>query len=292
MILSSFGRRWIALPNAKKGLSVLGAQPSLGFTPREVLSANRTYYVRTDGSNSNNGLTNSAGGAFLTIQKAIDVVRTLDLSIYNVTIQLGVAGTYADPASLPGALTGTGAVTIRGDPASPGSYLLTTSVATSGFITVSGGGKLTVSGVKLSTSGSSGVCLSATRGGFLTVGSGVEFGSTSNYHMSATYTGVLEIASNYTVSGGGTVHITAAEGGVLFGNNKTVTISGTPAFSAFFAYCNRNATIEYFGNTFVGSATGARYYAAQGGGIFVNGAGASYLPGDAAGSVGTPGWYS
>ena len=81
------------------GLSVSGTTLSAtggSGGGREKLTANRIYYVRTDGSDSNNGLTNDSAGAFLTIQKAIDTVAFLDINIFNVEIILTGSFTFSE----------------------------------------------------------------------------------------------------------------------------------------------------------------------------------------------------
>jgi hypothetical protein len=52
-----------------------------------------------------------------------------------------------------------------------------------------------------------------------------------------------------------------------------------------------NAVITGYSDTFSGSATGARHSVTGNGYLFTNGAGASYLPGNAAGSTASGGQY-
>lgn len=81
---------------------------------RTTQSANATYYVRTDGSDSNTGLVDSSGGAFLTVQHAIDVIKSYDWGGYFVTIQIG-AGTFSETVSINGLqFVGLGGLTITG----------------------------------------------------------------------------------------------------------------------------------------------------------------------------------
>ena len=82
---------WICVASGTPGTWVA----ITGGVGRERLTSNRTYYVRTDGSNSNDGLTNTSGGAFLTIQYAIDVVSSILDIASDVTVTIKVAdGTY------------------------------------------------------------------------------------------------------------------------------------------------------------------------------------------------------
>src|SRR5947209_19614879 len=106
--------------------SLAAARGNLGV--REQLAGNRTYYVRTDGADGNNGLANSSGGAFLTIQKAIDTAAALDLSIYNVTIQVA-DGSYTGAVTVTGPWVGSGTVFLQGNTTTPANVVITTSGA-------------------------------------------------------------------------------------------------------------------------------------------------------------------
>ena len=267
------------------------------YKVRELLTAARTYYVRTDGNDSNNGLANTAGGAFLTIQKAIDTVATLDNGGFDVTIQVG-AGTYVANnilKSFVGSgivnITGAGDTTVIapnvtgpcfGDSIGSGGWLgiyditsmklAPTAASCWGIGSIWGAGGLAYFGnINFAFAGASGQHLAVGRGGF-----------------------VGNKDRNYTITNGGAsiyAHVTAADGGQIRAQSCTVTLSGTPSFTTAFALADRGGTILTNSNTYSGSATGPRYNAFRAGGVLTFG-GETYLPGNSAGVVTSPGWHA
>jgi hypothetical protein len=259
----------------------------LNLGAREVLTADRTYYVLTTGSDTNTGLTNTAGGAFLTIQKAIDTVCSLDCSIYNVTIQVG-AGTYTQPLTLKYVL-GSGTYTIQGDTTTPSNVTISTTSAS--CFSISGHPTpWSIKGFKMQTT-TSGQCLYATNNATLLVTGNVEFGACAGYHIFCS-TAVVNITSNYRITGGANCHINCVNSGVItFGGGTTTTGVGTLAFGQF-CFVNRGAGVIHYGGTFSGGTyTGTRYLGASVAYIDTNGGGANYFPGNAAGSVSSGAQY-
>ena len=251
---------------------------------RELLTAARTYYVRTDGSDSNTGLSNTAGGAFLTVQKAVDTVGALDSSIYGITISVA-AGTYApfitkDPV-------GYGGVSVVG--ASTSSVTISTSSGP--CITVpTGSQKYYVTGLRLTSTdtGPAGDAISVGIGASVS-GGVLDFGPCGNFHINCSGTAIF---GSYTISGSARVHWYASNGAKLICAGYTITLTGTPAFSIAFAYGDCLSLLRVNANTFVGAATGVRYSISLNSAIYVNGAGASYLPGSTAGSAASGGQYA
>lgn len=257
---------------------------------REVLTANRTYFVRTDGSDSNNGLANTSVGAFLTIQKGLDVALSLDLNGYNVTISVG-AGTYTAGVSMGAAQVGDGNITILGDAATPSNVVISTTNADCISVIVSGA-RLQISGLRLQTT-TSGSCLTAANGGRIKATGAMVFGACATYHMRTLVYGVIDFEGRtYSIVGAAARHYSSEEGGTIKAYAATVTLTGTLAFSTF-ANAESLAIIQAGVSSYTGGTiTGTRYAVSLNAVINTIGGGASRFPGNSAGTTATGGQYA
>jgi len=252
---------------------------------RDQLTANRTYYVRTDGSDSNGGLANNSAGAYLTLAKAFSAVLALDLSIYNVTIQLQDT-TWSEGVSLSSPWVGAGTVTLRG---TTNACVISSAVAIS---VANLGTKLTLSNLTIAGSN---IGIVAQNGGAVSVGGNVIFsGSPTGAHVRTNGPGsTVVFSAAYSILSGGARHYWASPGGYINAFGLAVTLTGTLAFSITFAQADRGALISTSASTFSGgTVTGKRYDVATNAVLFTGGGGASHYPGDVAGTAATGGQYA
>ena len=255
---------------------------------REKLTGTRTYYVRPDGSDSNDGLSDSAGGAFLTIQKAINVVfGELDLGAFDVTIQLA-DGTYTTGCNVTAPRLGTGTVTIQGNAAQPENVIVT--AASAGCFRATAAAALVVRDMELRTTGAV-HALVALLGGHIQFGN-IRFGSCGGVHVRAEIGGLVEAVGDYSIVAAAASHFSTGLAGVIRVMSQSVTLTGTPAFSSAFAQGTTGGQTVLVGNTFSGAATGKRYDVILNAAVNVGGAGVNYLPGSAAGTTATGGQYA
>lgn len=267
---SSFGRRWVQLPGVSAALVFLGI--------RERLAANRTYYVRKDGSDSNTGLADTAGGAFLTIQQAVDVAATIDLAGFTVTIQVrdnGAPVTYAQAITLKQLVGGKGI--IIGDETTPANITVST---TSCFTADGNFSDWSVRGFKLVATVHG---FNASNGSVLRFRN-IDFGAITFYGVICVGARVVA-EGNYTISGSCNTHINLFAGGVFQCQSRTITVTGTPAWGNVFASAAGCSQMTINGNTYSGSATGKRYISVGNSNINTAGGGATYFPGDVAGTT-------
>lgn len=255
---------------------------------RDLLTAARTYYVRTDGSNSNDGLANTSGGAFLTVQKAIDTVYgKLDLGGFNVTIQLG-AGTFAGfQVSSP--QIGAGTIKVKGDTTTPANVVIsggsTNAIYCLNYAVVS------LEGLKITTTAGAGI--SVDLGAQCNITGKMDFGACDVTHMMAMQGGSIIGFVAYNITGAAYYHLHATIGGSIRYQAATVTITGTPAFPGGFVHADTLSLIYANANTYSGATTGPRYAIEGNSVIFTSGAQATpstaYFPGNASGTTATGG---
>lgn len=253
---------------------------------REKLTAARTYYVRTDGSDSNTGLANTSGGAFLTIQKAVNVaLYEIDARSHTVTIQVG-AGTYTETISA--AVSSNNNVIIVGDETTPANCLVNGASASASF-SVSNLVNIAIRGFKVANASGSGLLAN----GFGAISfQNMDFGACAANHVFAQGSAATLTASgNYSITGNANRHWYTSRGGTIIAPGRTITLTGTPALAVGFSVAETVSRQIVNGCTFSGSATGTRYSAVHNSAIYTNGGGATYLPGSVGGSTATGGQY-
>ncbi len=275
----------LELDSTAKTVKLLGTYSLVATNHREVLTAARIYYVRTDGSDSNTGLANTSGGAFLTIQKAVDVVCfNLDCNGYLVTIQVG-DGTYTAGFNMR-PVVGFTSLTVQGNSTTPANVFINITGTSPCVNNTVPGVVLNVDGFKLASSG--GIGMIVTGGGRCSF-KNIDFGTCATAHVYVRDAGsVASAASNYTISGNTQVHLYALDQAGHNCEGRTITLSGTRDFSSCFYYVRTVAYITCNNAVYSGSATGPRYYVSAGGVIYTSG---QTLPGNVGGTVGPSGIY-
>ncbi len=253
-----------------------------GGIGRIQLQGNITLYVATTGSDTaNTGLT--VGSPFATIQKAWNVLQAgYDLSGFVGTIQIA-DGTYAAGLTVKGQITGASSYTsvvINGNAASPANVVIQAAMLGQWYPA------FLVQNCKLTSAYGLNSQYQAVIGF-----ANVIFAGTGGAHIIAVDGGRVISAGNYSIIAGATNHLSAYNGGKISINGAVVTLTGTPAFGNYAACSDQGTIVVGGGTSFVGSATGARYNVTSLGEINTAGAGASFLPGNAAGTATSPGIY-
>ncbi len=270
---------------------VMGNFNSIVGCVRDKLTAARTYYVRTDGNDACNGLTNAGGSsgacAFLTLQKAMDVAAALDLSIFSVTVNVG-PGSYSGPLLLKSTVGG-GTVSFIGNETTPSSVAVTSAGQT--VLSLNALGAFVVAGFKLTSSTSQDAFVGS---GNVTLRNNLYAGS-NNFRVYAAGPGVATLAgTNNQVSGGGLGLFLVDSLGKMSMNSAAFTFTTNVTYTSatvtarFIGYLECAATTFNLGAFTV---TGPRYLITVNGAIVGTGGAAGFFPGSVAGATATGGVY-
>ena len=223
--------------------SVSFPHTSLGGSGREVLAANRTYYVRSDGSDSNTGLLNNAGGAFRTPQKAWDATAALDMSIYGVTISISneVYTTGVTISALP--LGGAG-VTVQG----AGS---TTAIEIAGgyCFNISAPVKLSLNTLRLKTTTAGHSLFVDHAGTVVTLGGNMVWDS-AGWHQICVLAGKVT-SIGCIIKGSAWTHVNCQGPAAYYTSGAiTITVNNAPNFLFNFASAALGGVAQFFSNTY------------------------------------------
>lgn len=260
---------------------------------RTQLSGNVTYYISTTGNDSNPG---TIGSPWATGQKCWNYIQAnIDLARFSATCQYA-DGTYVQNMSAIGTTVGQtfpGKITFQGNCSTPSNVVIG-GASTAAFIAdheaefaVACMRVVALSGVPLLNATQTGSFINLAGGGAVELGP-----SGTQAQLLADTGGTIAIQGPYTIlTGTSLAHLWATDTGkIITVNAPTVTLSGTPAFTCF-AQATDLGYINPTGTTYSGSATGARYCGTTGSQLDTSGSGATFFPGNSAGTLTTGACY-
>ena len=247
------------------------------------VKADLTFYVRADGNDANDGVTNTAAGAFATPQGAVNAIQgRYSGSSFKITIQIG-AGTF------PGVII-SGSTGINFELVGAGKANTILGSASTVGVSVSRGAYVTVRSLRVGNTAQHGLIASVN--GQIQFAD-LSFGAltTGGRQMWALEGGIINgSGSVYSIDAGASEHALCDLASSIIISNASVTLAAGVSFTNF-AFAN-SGSMRARNMTFTGTATGRKYHASSNGVIDVGGAAVTYFPGDVAGTTALGGVYA
>ena len=254
----------------------------------EALTADRTYYVRTDGSDSNDGLENNAQHAWKTIQHAVRwVAGHLNLNGYTCYIQVA-DGNYDETngVRLLSDPVGPGFVYVQGNSGNYNAVVVDASSQGTGTVYARGSIKYVFRWMKVQNTAASGdrAAFYADTLSMITV-KDLNVGTVGNAAFLGSDSGKVLVQGSIGCAGNAAALIYAKFHGIVVVSGATITLSGNPSYSVATVYALAVSFVGFFSTTWSGSATGKRYSGDTLSLIETLGMGATWIPGSVAGTV-------
>jgi hypothetical protein len=247
-----------------------------------------TFYVRTDGNNSNSGTVNTAAGAFATVMGALTAISNNYgfVAGRTITIILGVPGTYT--GNLTFNITGI-SILLEGLTAAPASYIISGGSGAD-VINVNNGCTVTLENLTINNVSNANNWCSSISGAELSL-INVYFTSTGvcpTYCCRAYPGGICNVESvqcNVTSGcagllychGGGVINLSPDNAGSIYVNGA--------AFSDACVHAHDLGYLNAGTCTITGTSTGYRYKVTNAAVVNVNGQGNNFFPGTIAGTA-------
>ncbi|APX14369.1 DUF2793 domain-containing protein [Tateyamaria omphalii] len=263
-----------------------GAVTFPGGGVRPAATGPITYYVDpVQGSDAADGR-NPGAGAFASLPHAMSIICRFDALGHDVEIQLA-DGTHTLPAPIviDHPLPGIRDVVVRGN------------AGDQAAVTLSGPDDLfrlescrvRLVDLTLESTGS-GSFLVVSRHGAQVVLDSVVFGAAGKGHMDLE-DGSVYVTGACRITSGAQFHARLELSARLSINQADYTLTGTPDFAGMFIKCGEVSVARVRDTTFTGGATGQRYFIYENALLSTGNAGATFLPGNAAGTTSQGGRY-